>query len=325
MALPSRRALVTLGLIAIVTIAAVLKLGRAERSASQRPHSPAELVSARQQAGYPDQSDTGVLPGQPLRRVPGQVSRGPGWRYDPRGWVEVYGRGAVLSDLEIPCNVNVTASDVMIKDVRIVTGGPGIIGISLRHTRDVTVADSAISGLNAGQGRLLAGIKDIFGDSTGIRVLYTNISRFETGIRLETGLIKGNYVHDPGFIAGDHTNGVMSNGGNPGMLTIDHNTILIDRRQTDAIGLFEDLGGQRNRLITDNLLAGGGYAIYAGQKRGGPPASNIVIRGNRISTRYYAKGGFYGCVTQFNARGEKDLWARNERDTTAVPSASQCE
>ncbi len=119
----------------------------------------------------------------------------------------------MLSDLYIPYNVNVTASNVMIQDVRIVTGGPGIIGIGLRHTKNVTIEDSTISGLNAADGRLMAGIKDIYGDSTGIRVLYTNISEFETGVRLETGLIQDNYMHDPGYIAGDHTNGVMSNGG----------------------------------------------------------------------------------------------------------------
>ena len=44
---------------------------------------------------------------------------------------------------------------------------------------------------------------------------------------------------------------------------------------------------QQNRRITDNLLAGGSYAIYAGQKQGGPPTSKIVITGNQISTMFY--------------------------------------
>lgn len=317
--------LVAVGLTAIITVAAAFGLvrllgsSRAHHTTLARPG-----LGVRDQAGYPARSDTGPL-ASPLRQVPGQVSGGPGWRYDPRGWVEVYGRGAVLSGLSLRCNINVAASDVTIKDVRIVTGGPTAIGISLRHARDVTVADSRISGRNTGKGRLMAGVKDVFGDSTGVRVLYNNIAKFETGVQLETGLVKGNYIHDPGFMAGDHTNGIMSNGGNPGMLTIDHNTILIDRGQTDAIGLFEDFGVQENRLITDNLLAGGGYAIYAGQKRGGAPTSNIVIRGNQISTKYFAKGGYYGCITAFNPRGAKDRWSMNERDKTLVPSLSECD
>ena len=77
----------------------------------------------------------------------------------------------------------------------------------------MTIEDSTISGRNTRRGRMMTGIKDIFGDSTGVRVLYDDISKFETGVQAETGLIEGNYIHDPGYIAGDHTNGVMSNGG----------------------------------------------------------------------------------------------------------------
>lgn len=275
--------------------------------------------------GFPDAADTGVRPGARLRTVPGQVSRGPGWAYDRRGWVRVYGDGAVLSDLDIPCNVSVTAARVTIRNVRVTIGGPNAIGIGLRHARDVTIEDSTIRGRNAAAGRMMAGIKDVYGDSTGVRVLYDDISRFETGIRLETGLVRDNYIHDPGYIAGDHTNGVMSNGGVTGLLTINHNTILINRGQTDAIGLFEDDGAQRNRRITDNLLAGGSYAIYAGQKQHGPATSGIVITGNRISTMYYPHGGHYGCAAYFNSRGRQNIWSNNIWNTTSVPSYSSCD
>ena len=96
-------------------------------------------------------------------------------------------------------------------------------------------------------------------------------SEFETGVRLETGLVEDNYIHEPGYIAGDHTNGVMSNGGVTRLLIVNHNTILIDRGQTDAVGLFEDYGVQQNRRITDNLLAGGSYAIYEDRREAARP------------------------------------------------------
>jgi hypothetical protein len=282
-------------------------------------------VAPRTQAGFPDASDAGVPVGLTLRRVPGQVSSGPGWQFDRRGFVRVYGNGAVLNGLYIPYNLNIAASNVTISDVRVVTGGRNTFGISLRHTHDVTIEDSTISGLNTGSGRVMAGIKDIFGDSTGLRVLDNDISKFETGIQLETGFVAGNYIHDPGFIAGDHTNGIMSNGGNTGRLTITHNSVLINRGQTDAIGLFEDFGVQQNRRVTDNLLAGGGYAIYAGQKRGGPPSSDIVIRGNQISTMYYARGGYYGCAAHFNARGSDNVWSGNQWNATSIARYSACD
>ncbi len=293
-------------------------------------HSPAPsgstgLPATRQQYGFPNAANTGVLAGTRLLAVPQQVSSGPGWRFDQRGWVEVYGNGARLTSLYIPYNVNVAAFDGTIDNVRIANGGPNALGISLRHTHDVTIENSTISGINARQGRVMTGIKDVFGDSTGLRVLRSDISRFETGIAVEAGLIEGNYIHSPGFIAGDHTNGIMSGGGATGLLTIYHNTILIDRGQTDAIGLFEDFGAQRNRRITDNLLAGGSYAIYAGQKRGGPPTRNIVITGNQISTLYYARGGYYGCAAHFDAQGPDNIWSQNTRDTNLITNYSGCD
>ena len=172
---------------------------------------------------------------------------------------------------------------------------------------------------------MMTGIKDIDGDSTGVRVLYDNISEFETGVRLETGLIQDNYIHEPGYISGDHTNGVMSNGGVTELLTVNHNTILIDRGQTDAVGLFEDDGVQQNRRITNNLLAGGSYAIYAGQKRGGPPTSEIVITGNQISTIYYSHGGHYGCAAHFNSHGRKNVWSDNTWNTISASTYSTCD
>jgi hypothetical protein len=334
---------VGLGLAAAVIAMALLTIGLADSElfSSERPEpatslgapSPADhparpaasRIERRNQVGFPAARDTGVPSGTKLRLVPSQISSGPGWDYDPRGWVKVYGKGAVLNDLNIPYNVSVTASDVTIKNVLVTVGGANAIGIELRHSRKVTIEDSTIRGLNTARGRMMTGIKDIYGDSTGLRVLYDNISKFETGIQLETGLVEGNYIHEPGFIAGDHTNGVMSNGGVTGLLTINHNTILINRGQTDAIGLFEDNGVQQNRRITDNLLAGGSYAIYGGQKQGGQPTSNIVITGNQISTMYYRHGGHYGCAAHFYNQGRRNIWSHNTWDATSVPSYSTCD
>jgi hypothetical protein len=272
---------------------------------------PTPAATAKLPAGFPSQSDTGVPPGTPLQKVPGQISSGPGWYYDRRGWVEVRGRGAVLSGLYIPCNLNVAASDVTISHDWVVNGGRSAIVISLRHARNVTIEDSTVSGRDAGRGRAMAGIKDVYADSTGTTLLRDDISMAATGVQLESGLVKDSYIHDPGFMAGDHVNGIMSNGGSLRPLTIDHNTILIDRGQTDAIGLFEDFGIQANRVITRNLLAGGGYAIYAGQNRGGPPTRNIVITDNQVSNAYYANGGYYGYLTDFNRRGRDNIFSGN--------------
>jgi hypothetical protein len=77
----------------------------------------------------------------------------------------------------------------------------------------------------------------------------------------------------------------------------------VDLSQTDAISLFEDFGVEANKLIKDNLVAGGGYSIYAGAQTGGPHSYNIRVIGNRFSRRYYANGGQFGPAVYFNDGG----------------------
>jgi hypothetical protein len=286
--------------VAVPTAAPVSGPVRARGGCAADPHA----------CGFPDASTTGVPRGLPLRTVPGQVSSGRGWRYDPRGWVEVYGDGAVLKGLRIPCNVNVAAAGVTIADDRIVVTGNSF-GISLRHAHDVTIEYSDIYSPYARRGRLMVGVKDIYGDSTGTRVIGDDIWHTGTGVQMESGLVADSYIHSPGYEPGDHVNGITSNGGMPGTLVIKHNTILIDHDQTDAIGLFEDFGIQANRYILGNLLGGGGYTIYAGQNRGGPRTYNIHIAGNRISRIFYPHGGYYGQIAAFNVGGRDNTWSGN--------------
>ena len=106
--------------------------------------------------------------------------------------------------------------------------------------------------------------------------------------------MQGNYIHNPGYIAGDHTNGVVTNGGT-GPMVIENNTIFNSLGQTDAISLDAATSGLpvANKTIENNLLAGGGYAIYAGDGQGNT-TSNIVIKGNRFGQLYYPKSGQFG-------------------------------
>ena len=273
-----------------------------------------DCMAAPHLCGFPDGTNTGVPAGITLKTVPGQVSSGPGWHFDSRGWVQVDGAGAVLSGLYIPYTVNIVASHVTVKDVKVVTSGQSSFGIAVRHTSGVTIENSTISGLNAGAGRVMAGIKDIYSDSTRLAVLDNNISWASTGVQMESGLIQGNYIHNMGDIAGDHLDGIHSTGGGTRLLTIQHNTIFNNFSQTGAIVLTEDFGAQANRVINDNLLAGGGYTIYAGQNSGGPATSNIKVTNNRIGGIYYRHGGQYGPLAGFNTT--RTVWSGNVWDAS---------
>lgn len=274
-------------------------------------------VEAPSGCGYPDASNTGVPPGTKLTRVPQELTEGQGWRYDDRGWIEVYGDGTVLAGISTRVGLSISGSNVVVRDSRIVT--TGLFGVAVRHAADVTIQDSEITGAAVqGQERLLVAIKDIYADSIGLRILRNDISGAATGVQLEAGLVEGNYIHGLAFAPGDHVNGMTSNGGTS-QLTIRHNTVLNSHDQTDAISLFQDFGPQRNRRIEDNLVAGGGYTIYGGANPGLESHTALIsVVGNRISRLYFPNGGLFGPGAAW-FEGNGNVWVDNVWDDTGEP------
>ena len=240
---------------------------------------------------YPDATDTGVPGGVELRRVPQDLTEGPGWRWTGQGIV-VTGAGTTLTGLDVTGNIEVWADDVTIEKSRITTSGD-TWAVGARSASGLRVVDSTISG---GGERLEVGVKDICGCSQ-ITVLRNDIADWTSGIQMSRGVIRDNFVHDPKLRDGDHINGLTHNGGRTdGSLLIRHNTILNSLDQTDAIGLFADFGAVMNVTVDDNLLAGGSYSLYAGAGEDANPTSNVVITNNRFSTRFFERAGTFGPV-----------------------------
>jgi hypothetical protein len=266
--------------------------------------------------GFPDATNTGVQRGVTLKVIPDQVKSGPGWHWDSRGWVVIDRDDTVFSGFAFNGEIWVEADRVTVKNVRL-TGG-GLFAISVRHAHDTRIQHCTI-GPPMSKPRLMVGIKDIYGDAQGTRVSNCDISNTSTAVQLDQGVIAHNYIHDMGMISGDHINGITSNG-SATMLTIKHNTIFNQIYQTDAIGLFEDFGVQANRLIDNNLIAGGGYTIYAGQNPGGPKTYNIKVTNNRFSKKFFPKGGSFGPATAHNKYGSGNIWSNNvwDEDNTAI-------
>ena len=272
--------------------------------------------------GFPDATNTGVPAGVRLRSVPAEVSRGPGWSSNAQGDVEVSGNGAVFAGYSVHGYVDVTGSNATVKDNAISNSGNDINGDGVNLTgnpSNVTIEHVTISSPGGANGAgIFAGIKDINGEAMGTRVLDNNIADASTGIQLYIGLIEGNYVHDlTPSDPSSHLNGTTSNGSTT-PLTIEHNTVFNPNGQTDAISLFEDFGVEANVLITGNLVAGGGYAIYGGQNAGGPQAYNIRITDNRFSTIYYPQCGAFGYITAFDDSAPGNDWSGNIWDTTGA-------
>jgi Right handed beta helix region len=297
-----------------------LSLGALTPAAPASAAASVNCITAPSKCGFPDATNTGVPAGTTLLAVPAQISSGPGWAYSAADQeVNVTGAGAVISGLSMTVDLNITASGVTVKNDKIVTSGN--YAVSLRHTANVTVENSTISGANATTGRVDSAIADLYGDSTGMTIRGNNITAFRTGVQVSSGLVTGNYIHDPGYLAGDHTNGIYAGGGTTA-LTISGNTILNPLAQTDDINL--DASTAENvsaKTISGNLLGGGGYSIYAGSNSGNI-TSAIRITGNRFAQSYYPQGGQWGPAAYYTATGTGNTWTANIWDTTAqtIPS-----
>ena len=304
----------------VVGVALVISgIGLSASHASLSPKTNCSPVPSK--CGFPDATNTGVPSGTVLKTVPGQVSKGPGWAFNSASQqVNVTGSGANLTGLNIPYTVNVYAPNVTINNDKIVTDG--YFGVSLRHAPGVVISNSVISGVNTGAGEVGSAIIDVYSDSSSLVIKGNNISAFRTAVQVTTGQITGNYIHNPGFVAGDHTNGILDIGTKQ-PLTISGNTILNSISQTDAISLDATLADQAiaNKTVTGNLLGGGSYAVYGGNARSAA-TSNIVVKNNNFSQAYYPKSGQYGPVAYFATGAAGNCWCGNTWDTTglAVPA-----
>jgi hypothetical protein len=281
-----------------------------------QPGGPCVPVPSR--CGYPDATSSGVTDRSHLRRVPQDVRSGNGWAWDSRGWLAVTKDGAVVENLLVTGSIDITGDNATVRGNVIAVSGE-TWGVGLRHTTNTTISGNTIGPAGTGP-RLLVGIKDIYGDAAGTNVLANDISGTSTAVQIPSGVIRDNYIHDLAKADGDHVNGITSNGSDQ-RLDIVHNTVLNQFDQTDAIGLFQDFGVEANRRIAGNLLAGGGYTIYAGDNERFGVTHDVQVVGNRFSRVYFPKGGMFGPSTSFDSQGAGNLWAGNVWDEDGSPVA----
>lgn len=266
--------------------------------------------------GYPEETNTGVPSGVTLRAVPADVASGTGWRWDATNrLLRVEGAGTVVDGLDVTGEIYIVAPNVTVMNTRVTNSGESAMGISVRPGADnATIQAVTVSAPNATNLRVMVGIK-----AWGIRGLHVtgcHVTHASTGIQSDVGVIENNYVHDMGFIAGDHVNGFTSNAFGGG-LTIRHNTIFNQIEQTDALSFFQDFGVQKDALIDDNLVGGGGYTIYAGGEGTFGLSSNIRVTNNRISRLLFPKGGAYGWLAKYDAAGAGCCGPLRRPDTSA--------
>jgi hypothetical protein len=296
--------------------------------------SPTRLAKAGQCAsnphacGYPDGSNTGVPEGTSLRRVPQQVRSGRGWYWDSAGWIVANKKGAVISGISVDASISVEAPDVTIKDSYVNCDSQCSFAVIIRDTSTGAAADANDALIENST------ITDT-SDTTGVGIEAENVSNTQVvsdnlsgegvGVLFTSsggGVVKDSYIHDLAYCCGYHNEDIQSTAG--GNVLIEHNTLFNDAQQTAEVRIGQDFGSQTNVTIEDNLLAGGGYAIYGGDEGDDnvSPATDIRVLDNRLSSLYFSHCGYYGWIVDFNTPpGAGDVASGNYWDGSGRPAS----
>ncbi|MEZ0090348.1 hypothetical protein [Streptacidiphilus sp. EB129] len=258
--------------------------------------------------GFPDASTTGA-------RIP--------LTPHTTGALSIHADGTVISGWDITGSLDIYANNVTVIDSRITSTNwwginlrAGYSGLRVLHT---TI--TAVPGKGQDNGGEDYAVSNMGGSS--VEVGWSDISVFGDALSMGQGYLHDNYVHDitPFKNLGgewQHTDAVISDGGNSGTLVIRHNTLLnpvsADQGASASIGLFADTGVVANSVVDDNWLAGGAYALYGGNTG----ARGIQVTGNVFSPQYHSSCGVYGTVTAWNTGGAGNVW-RNNRMQDGTP------
>ncbi|MEV4579477.1 hypothetical protein AB0K16_40120 [Nonomuraea jabiensis] len=243
--------------------------------------------------GWPGPGNTGVPDGTELVRKTGSIV--------------IKEDGKVIDGWDVTGDITVEADNVTIRNTR-VRGQTDYWGILQREGfSGLKVEDSEIFG--NGKQRTQFGILN---QGKMITIRRVDIHTISNGILTDQGLIEDSYVHDPKYYSGDHTDMIMSTGTAAAgtELIIRRNTVINTLDQTGAIALFQDFGVTRNVTVQGNLLAGGGWSLYAGAGRKGL-SSNIKVIDNVFSRKVWPKGGYAGPVSYWDSNGPGNVWKGN--------------
>jgi hypothetical protein len=269
--------------------------------------------------GWPGPGNTGPdlaqCPGGRLTPDSGSLAR----------TIAVTTANAVISCADITGRLDIRAPGVTIKN-SVIESNSGLKGESANGTADINVEDGASAtveqvringddGVHAciwDQGTsLVVDAVDCYGINDGI------FSWADSGYSSTTGnhfVIRNSYFHDfTTATANGHEDGYQTEGASDGV--IEHNTYRMTIDADSAIGIWDSLRDSRDISITDNLITGGGFAIYAQDYSpgdGGPgdasPSGAFTITGITYTDNVFSTYAA-GCVGQFGIWFARPGWA----------------
>ena len=192
--------------------------------------------------------------------------------------------GQVINAKNISGGVRVSANNVTIQNSKItVGGGPSPVGVVIDAGRTGTrILDTEISAPGGFQGIQGAG---------GFLAQRVNIHGFEHGIEIRgAATVLDSYIVLTDFRYPDgttpHFDAVA--GWSVNNVVVRHNTLTAPPDQTGAINFTNDFGSITNVTIDNNLLTGGGYALYLrGDSSWYSPTAGKPVTGISVTNNWF--------------------------------------
>lgn len=240
---------------------------------------------------WPDATNTGVPAGVTLTAS---------------GDVIITQAGAVVSGLNITGSVYIRADNVTLENCKVTSGGWAGVTIDSGVTGAV-VQNCTIDG--TGKAPDGTGNQGIMGSGTFIG---NDIFNVENGIVPgSNSVIKGNYIHDLQAGGSPHYDGIQIDGGLSN-IQISGNSIINQWGWTSAVMIDNGFGPVSNVTVSNNLLTGGSYTVYADSNLGSASITGVSFTNNHIG------GAQYGDAM---IRGNNSVFSGNYTDGAALASA----
>ncbi len=236
--------------------------------------------------GYPTTTTAGVPAGTKLTVVNGDMT--------------VTTNGAVISGKEIHGCIEVRATNVTIRNTRII--GPCAYGVSTYSAGGTTVLSRVEINCTDGRGTGLAG------PHFAAHAVYIHDCENALEINANSSVVDSVLTARDGAPT-SHGDGIQSQDGTN--VVIRHNTLLVPGGNDSITSAIITNPTQDNGwLIEDNLMGGGGYTLYCPEQ-----GTNFVVRDNRfvpptLGSLYSAK---YGLTDACDHTGI--TWTGNYQDS----------
>src|SRR5262249_15237949 len=218
--------------------------------------------------------------------------------------------------------IQVRARTVVIRDSLVSNAAGGADGsgvININPGASATVEHSTLDGGNATQAclwhegsRLTARFNDCLRVTDGVFSWATQTGVNGTG---DNFTLENNYFHAfTTQAANGHIDGYQTEGARNGVIR--HNTFDISQDQNSAVAVWNSRKSSDNILVDHNLMAGGGFTVYAEDyspseqsPSGGHTVTRIRFTGNVFSTVHFGCVGSYG--VWFPRGRPTDAWNRS--------------